>query len=279
MPATTAPLLPAILGAGGIDWSLGTALLIALAGMAAGAINAVVGSGSLITFPTLVGLGLEKIPANITNNTGLVPGSFSAVHGYRRELSGQGASIRKLAPLSVAGALLGATLLLALPTSVFDGVVPFLVLLGVVLVAAAPLVQARARRRNAALDAAGVARSDRLPVWLLLGVAATGVYGGYFGAGQGVILTGVLGMGIHDDLRRVNALKNLLAAAANTTALVVFLAVRASAINWPAAAIIAVASTLGAQIGSTVGRRVPQPLLRGLIVVVGLFVSVRLLRS
>ncbi len=278
MPVS-AHVLPTFLGAAGIDWSIGAVIAVAAAGMAAGAINAVVGSGSLITFPTLVGLGLEKIPANVTNNTGLVPGSISAVHGYRRELEGQGAAIRRLAPITIGGALLGASLLLALPTRVFDDVVPFLVLLGVVLVAAAPLVQARARRRNAELDAQGVPRSTKLPWWLLLGVLGTGVYGGYFGAGQGVILTGVLGMGIHDDLRRVNALKNMLSAAANTTALVVFLTVRASAINWPAAAIIAVMSTIGAQVGSSFGRRVPQPVLRGLIVAIGLFVSFRLFRS
>jgi uncharacterized protein len=250
--------------------------------MAAGAINAVIGSGSLITFPTLVGVGLGSVPANVSNNVGLVSGSWSAVYGYRRELGGQRDRVTWLLPMTVIGAVCGALLLLSLPTKVFDRVVPFLVLLGVVLIAAAPTVSARATARRERLTASAStnpslsARHRAVPGWLLAGVLATGVYGGYFGAGQGVILTGVLGMGLNDDLRRVNAVKNLLSAAANTTALVVFVLRRASAVNWTAVGILAVASTIGAQIGSQFGRRIPQHVLRALIVVIGLGVSVYL---
>jgi uncharacterized protein len=259
---------------GAIEWGVASIAAVAGAGLAAGAINAIVGSGSLITFPTLVGVGLDKLPANVTNNSGLVSGSFSAVYGYRRELEGQQARLIRLTPFAVVGASFGALLLLKLPSRVFSGVVPFLVLLGVILVAAAPTVQSRIRARKAASTIAH--DTAHLPWWLIAGVFLTGIYGGYFGAGQGVILTGVLGMGIDEDLRRVNAVKNVLAAAANLVALVFFVALRSSAIEWRAVAILAVSSTIGAQFGSVLGRRIPQSVLRAAIVILGLVVAFRL---
>jgi uncharacterized protein len=257
-----------------IEWGLKSVAAVAAAGLSAGAINAVIGSGSLITFPTLVSVGLDKLAANVTNNAGLVSGSLSAVHGYRRELSGQRARLIRLVPFGAVGAACGAALLLLLPSRVFDGVVPFLVLLGVVLVAIAPWVQAKTRLAKMRPGSGGEA--GRLPWSMIAGVFLTGVYGGYFGAGQGVILTGVLGLGIDDDLRRINAVKNVLAAVANIVALLFFLAVRSSVIEWRAVGILAVSSTIGAQVGSKVGRRIPQSILRGGIVILGLGVALRL---
>jgi uncharacterized protein len=268
-----------VAGTGTIEWGIGSIVALSAAGLTAGAINAVVGSGSLITFPTLVGLGLDKLPANVTNNSGLVSGSFSAVYGYRRELVGQQIRLRKLTPVTIVGACVGAALLLALPSKVFGGVVPFLVLLGVVLVAVAPTVQARIRAKKELQADATVQLDERLPWWLMVTVFLTGIYGGYFGAGQGVILTGVLGMGIDDDLRRINGTKNVLAAAANLVALLFFLVFRSSAIEWRAVAILAVSSTVGAQFGSLVGRRISPTVLRTGIVVLGLGVAFRLFTS
>ncbi len=251
--------------------SLTDALIIFFAGMGAGTINAVVGSGSLITFPTLIALGYPPLLANVSNNIGLVPGSISGVYGYRRELKGQSARLRQLVPASFIGAAIGSTLLLTLPSDVFDRVVIFLVAIALVLVVAGPTIS----QKLAARRAAGGAEHGEVTIGLQALVLAAGVYGGYFGAAQGIILMAFLGIFLNETLQRINATKNVLALTCNGVAAVVFIAT--TDIDWKVAGVIAVGSTIGAQIGARYGRRLNPKALRALIVVVGLTALVRLI--
>jgi uncharacterized protein len=265
-----------------VEMTLAKGALIALAGCAAGFINAIVGSGTLISFPTLLGAGFEKVAANMANTVGLAPGSVSAAIGYRRELMGQRRRLTILGPASALGGLTGALLLLTLPSAAFKTIVPFLVLLGVALVIAQPYVQKRVKARRAATaemngSSASTEGVERIRPEVIFAVFLTGIYGGYFGAGQGVILTGLLGMVLMDDMQRINATKNVLAALVNGVAAVVFIVLRP--IPWAPAILIAVGSTIGAQIGAKVGRRIPPNMLRALIVTIGLVVAVKLLLS
>lgn len=243
--------------------SLPEALLITLAGVGAGAINTIVGSGTLITFPTLLFFGYPPLVANMSNNVGLVPGGLSGLYGYRRELTGQGKLVRRLIPMSLLGGLTGALLLLVLPSSVFDAVVPALVGLGLVLVMFGPRLQVVARAHHD--DEQTPLRKALLPAV----VYGSGIYGGYFGAAQGVIMTGFLTLLLPIHLQVVNAIKNVLVPIVNLTAALVFIALRWSEINWLAAALIGVGSTLGGFIGAGIGRRLPSPVLRGVIIAVG----------
>ena len=250
--------------------SLTDALIILVAGLAAGTINTIVGSGSLITFPTLVALGYPPLLANVSNNIGLVPGSLSGVYGYRRELKGQSARLRRLVPASVVGAATGSALLLTLPSDVFDRVVVFLVAIALILVVTGPMISRKLAARRAA---GGVERRDVTPVLQAL-VAAAGVYGGYFGAAQGIILMAVLGIFLDETLQRTNGCKNVLALTVNAVAAVVFIAT--THVDWKVAGLIAVGSTIGAQIGARYGRRLNPKALRALIVVVGITALIRL---
>ena len=243
-------------------------IAVALAGGAAGFINAVAGSGTLVTFPTLLALGVPPVTANVSNNIGLVPGSVSGAIGWRRELAGQRPRTLRLASASLLGGAAGAVLLLVLPEDAFSAIVPALIGLGVVLVALQPWIN----RRVAAAATGDEPPADRW--WLWPGTSLTGVYGGYFGAAQGVILMAVLGLGTHDTVHRNNALKNVLSGIVNGVAAVVFIVVIAlgwtdAEIDWRIVALIAVGSIVGAQLGSRVGRRLPGALLRAFIVVVG----------
>ena len=242
------------------------ALAIFAAGLAAGTVNVIVGSGSLITFPTLLALGYPPVLANVSNTVGLVPGSTSAVVAYRRELTGQRSRLLKLGSASLAGSLVGATLLLALPHDVFKAAVPALIALASVLMA----VQPRMSRR---LEARGTRRlHGGAP--LVVGIFLTGVYGGYFGAAQGVILIALLAIFIDDELQRLNGTKNALALTANLVAGLLFVAT--TDISWSVAGLIAAGSIIGGQVGGHIGRRLPAPVLRWTIVVVGLGVAVGL---
>jgi uncharacterized protein len=240
---------------------------IAAAGMAAGTINTVVGSGTLITFPVLLAFGYAPVTANVTNSLGLVPGSASGAYGYREELRGQWRRTGRLACGSVIGGICGAVLLLVLPASAFKAIVPGFIAVALVLVVVQP-------RLTAWLDARGRERTPDAGPAVLLGVFAAGVYGGYFGAAQGILLLAILGLGLPESLQRVNAVKNVLAGLVNLVAAVVFVIV--AHIAWGAAVALAVGAALGGVIGARVGRRLPPAVLRAVIVVVGLSAIVQL---
>jgi uncharacterized membrane protein YfcA len=239
------------------------AVAILLAGLAAGTINTVVGSGTLITFPTLLAFGVPPVTANVSNTIGLVPGGIAGAIGYRRELVGQRPRVLRLATASLVGGLVGAVLLLVLPDDAFAAIVPVLILLGCVLVVLQPRISAWVAARH---DAAG-GLPHHGAWWVWPGVLLTGVYGGYFGAAQGVLLMAVLGIGVDESLQRLNAVKNVLAAIVNAIAGLLFIVV--AEVDWQVVALIAVGSVVGAQIGATVGRRLPAAVLRVVIVVVG----------
>jgi uncharacterized membrane protein YfcA len=237
-------------------------VVVLLAGMAAGTINTVVGSGTLITFPTLLAFGVAPVTANVSNTIGLVPGVASGVFGYRRELQGQRARAIRLGSASVLGGIVGALLLLVLPDGAFKAIVPGLILVGLLLVVVQPRVSAWVDARHEG------ARGDFGPWWVWPAVFATGVYGGYFGAAQGVILMGVLGIGIADTMQRLNGVKNVLAGLVNGVAGLIFLFV--ADVDWTVVALIAAGSVVGGQLGATVGRRLSPLVLRVVIVIVGL---------
>jgi uncharacterized membrane protein YfcA len=244
--------------------------LIALAGVAAGAINAVVGSGTLITFPTLVTLGYPPVTSTMSNAVGLVAGSVSGTWGYRRELRGQWHRLRWQLLASLTGSALGSWLLLHLPEKVFTRVVPVLLIVALALVIVGPRIQEWARRRAAEAGHP----PDHVPpgrmVALVALTFAVGVYGGYFTAAQGILLMGVMGALLPEDMQRMNAAKNLLALVVNIVAAVAYTTVAFDRISWPAAGLIAVGSLIGGFLGAHYGRRLPPNALRAAIVIVGL---------
>ncbi|MEV6553057.1 sulfite exporter TauE/SafE family protein [Streptomyces sp. NPDC051597] len=251
--------------------SIWEALAVFAAGIGAGTINTIVGSGTLITFPVLLATGLPPITANVSNTLGLVSGSISGAIGYRRELRGQSRRILRLASTSLLGGLLGAVLLLALPSNAFDAIVPVLVGLALLLVLFQPRIAAAVTRHR---EATGTkAHPNGGPV-LLVGLFLASVYGGYFGAAQGVLYLSLMGLLLPESLQRVNAVKNILAALVNGVAAVFFLFV--ADFDWTAVLLIAVGSTIGGQLGAKVGRRLRPSVLRGVIIAVGVVAIVQL---
>jgi uncharacterized protein len=274
-------------------------LAIFAAGVAAGTLNAIVGSGSLITFPTLLAFGIPPVVANVSNNVGLVPGNASAAWGYRRELAGQRSRLLWLAIFSALGAGAGAAALLALPAGAFNVIVPVLILLSCALVLLQPWLSARiaARRERAAGtegeraagaggeraagagggsgDRAGRDRAIRGGPVLAGGLFGAGIYGGYFGAAQGVLVIGLLGTFLDEPMQRINGAKNVLVGVVNGVAAVVY--VIFAHVSWIIVLLIAVGSTLGGLLGARVGRRLPATALRIFIVVIGVIASVRLI--
>ncbi|WP_309096032.1 sulfite exporter TauE/SafE family protein [Streptomyces sp.] len=248
----------------------GEMVAVLAAGTGAGAVNAVVGSGTLITFPVLLATGLPPVTATVSNGLGLVPGSVSAIIGYREELRGQGRRAVVLGIGAVLGGLAGAVLLLTLPASAFERIVPVLVGLALVLVACQPLIARRVRRRR---RAGSRSRRDGGPL-LFTGLTLASVYGGYFSAAQGIIYVSLMGMLLDDTLQRLNAVKNVLAALVNTVAAVVFLFF--AEFDWTAVVLIAAGSALGGLIGARTGRRFSPAVLRALIVSVGTLALVHL---
>lgn len=245
---------------------------VAAAGFAAGGINAVVGSGTLVTFPVLLAVGLPPVTATISNSLGLVPGNLTGALGYRRELQGQGRLLRRMLPASALGALTGAFLLLHLPPAAFETIVPVLVGLAVVLVVVQPAVQRALARRRAA---AGSVEPDQLNLSrgrllaLLTGAYATGSYGGYFAASQGVLQIGVFGLLLPESLQRLNALKNVLSMTVNAVAATAYIVVAGDRLDWTAAALVASGSLVGGYVGASAGRRLPPVVLRAAIVTLG----------
>jgi uncharacterized membrane protein YfcA len=247
------------------------------AGIAAGTINTIVGSGTLITFPTLLAFGYPPVVANISNNIGLVPGGVSGTWGYRRELRGQRGRLAVLAPMSLLGSVTGAVLLLRLPAEAFETIVPVLLGISLVLVVLQPRMQAALSARRAARGVEGDGHGHTTVA--AGGTYLAGVYGGYFGAAQGVLLVGLLGSLLPEPLQRVNAVKNVLSLVVNAVAAVVFCLVAFDRVDWRVVALIAAGSLLGGVVGAGVGRRLPPRVLRGVIVVVGLVAIWRILAS
>ncbi len=251
------------------------AIAIVFAGVGAGAVNTIVGSGSLVTFPVLLAFGYPPVVANVTNTIGLVPGSISGALGYRRELKGQGRRVRRMGIASLIGAVIGAGLLLVLPASAFKAIVPIIIALAVLLVIFQTRLARLLERRREASDAQGQGHGHGHEGWLLmLAVFATGVYGGYFSAAQGILLLAVLGLGLPETLQRVNALKNVLQLIVNLVAAVVFAVV--AEVAWDAAGLMAVGALVGGQLGAHFGRRLPPAALRVAIVVIGVVAIVML---
>lgn len=236
---------------------------IVLAGIWAGMINTIVGSGTLVTFPTLLFFGHPPVSANISNSLGLVAGGFSGAWGYRREIAPLRRLLVRLAPASFLGAIIGALLLLVLPESAFEAIVPVLILLALVLVVFGPRLNAWAARQH----------TDRITgprlVALLVGVLLAGMYGGYFGAAQGVLLIGLMSVLLPNGLQEINGAKNVLGLVVNFTAALVFLVVDPAQVNWAIVGLVALGSFLGGLLGARVGRSMSPWLLRATIVVIG----------
>lgn len=259
---------------------------IMLAGLVAGTVNAIVGAGTLITFPLLLGVGVPPLTANVSNAVGLVPAAVTGAWGFRRELAGQWRVVTRMSLLSGVGGIVGGLLLLRAPGA-FRAVVPWLLVLAAVLAAAQPRLAEALRRREgiAALSRGetlteppppGLADAVTRPVGpvLAIGILATGVYGGYFGAAQGVVLLALLGIAWSTDLHRANGAKVVLAGVANLVSAVVF--TMSGEVEWVITALIAVGGAVGGLLGARFGRRIPAPLLRTVIVVVGLGAAVAL---
>jgi uncharacterized protein len=236
---------------------------IILAGLAAGTINTVVGSGTLVTFPTLLFFGYPPVSANISNSLGLVPGGVSGAWGYRRELRTLGPAVRRLAPASLLGSVIGALLLLWLPPEAFETIVPVLIGLALLLVVLGPRLTRWAAHRHAEAITPG------RWVALILGVLGAGIYGGYFGAAQGVLLLGIMSILLPLGIQQINGIKNVLGMIVNLVAALVFLVIDPAQVNWTVVALIGIGSVVGGVVGARVGRALPPALLRGVIVVIG----------
>ena len=272
-------------------------MAILAAGFWAGMINTVVGSGTLVTFPVLLLFGYPPLVANVSNNIGLVGGGISGTFGYRRELTGQERAIKRLLPASALGGITGALLLLVLPAKAFQTIVPVLIAIGLLMVVFGPAIQRRAARRRErklapiAVPADSVAvpadsvvdeprptpHSLRRRIAITVGVFVLGIYGGYFGAAQGVLMVGLLSVLTTESLQAINGLKNLLTTSVNALAAVTFMIVSWHSVNWTVVLLIAVGAALGGVAGARFGRRMSPLFLRALIVIVGVAALVRLL--
>ncbi|MGH7806125.1 MAG: sulfite exporter TauE/SafE family protein [Candidatus Binatia bacterium] len=236
--------------------------LVALAALAAGLVNAIAGGGSLLSFPALVAAGLPGVTASVTNTVALCPGYLGGTFAQRGDLAGQGRRIRLLLPAGVLGGGVGALLLLASGDAVFDVVVPFLLLFAVVLLALQDRLRAFVLTRP---------RGAGSETWAIVPVALAAVYGGYFGAGLGVIVLAVLAVVIDDSFTRLNALKQCVSLAVNLSAAIAFLF--SGRIDWTLTLVMAVSALIGGAIGGAIASRVPARLLRGIVIAVGLAVS------
>lgn len=239
-------------------------LAVALAGgLVAGAMNAVVGAGSMVSFPLLLTTGLPAVTANATNTVGLLPGTLSAVGGYRRELAQRRWELVRLAPVAAVGGAVGALLLLRLPAESFERIVPLLLVLAALLTAIQPRVNAWLASHSGNRRAWGL---------LLVGVGLTAVYGGYFGAAQGVILLALIGALYEPDVQEANAIKNALALVANLVSGVLLAA--SGKVDWAIAAAVAVGSLAGGTAGVRLARRLPPVAFRWFAIVVAVVAAV-----
>ncbi|MCU1490562.1 MAG: hypothetical protein JWM85_1967 [Acidimicrobiaceae bacterium] len=245
------------------DLDTGRAVVLALAGLGAGMVNGIAGGGTLLTFPALIALGYPALAANVTSTVGIWPGYIGGLAGFRVELSGQRDRLVRLLPATVGGGTVGGVLLLTTPSSAFSSIAPYLILFAGVLFACQPLLAARLRRRS---DPDVVKEGHS---WLVHGgIFLASIYGGYFGAGLGVILLAVLGSSIIDRLVRINGLRAVLSLAVNTLAALIFV-IRAP-IAWSAAGLLAGTALIGGYVGARIARKVPAVWLRVLVICLGL---------
>jgi len=242
--------------------------IILVAGIVAGIINVVAGAGTLITFPTLLALGIPPLTANVSNTVGLVPAAITGTYGYRRELSGQWRSVGVMAVFSAIGGLVGGMLLLVLPAATFSMVVPYLLLLAALLSAIQPRVARFVRRKSTGI----VADTRPVTFGLVLGILGTGVYGGYFGAAQGVLLLALLGILWSTDMHKANGAKNVLAGIANVVSAVIFIS--SGTVDWKIAILVGVGSATGGWLGARIGRSLPANVLRTILVVVAVSAAI-----
>ena len=241
-------------------------VVVVVAGVFAGGINTVVGSGTLVTFPVLLAVGYSPVVANVSNSLGLVPGSLSGAFGYRNELKGQGSRVKRLLPASILGGIVGAILLVTLPEDAFSTIVPVLIAVALVLVVVQPWLNRKLAERE---------RQEHGGLTRWIGVFAAGIYGGYFGAAQGVLVMGLMGVLMNEHLQRMNALKNVLTAFVNLVAGVLFIFI--ADVAWLPVLLLAVGSVFGGLIGAKVGRKLPPAALRAVIVIVGIAAIIKLL--
>lgn len=251
------------------EWCAMESLVVVGAGIAAGLINAVAGAGTIVTFPVLVALGYPPVIANVSNTVGLIPASITGALGYRHEVTGHWRSVGYMAIMSLIGGAVGAALLIFLPAEAFSFIIPYLLILAAVLAAAQPAV-ARFVRRHA--GESPLQATLPLTAGLLIGVFGTGIYGGYFGAAQGVILLALLGILWSTNLNRANGAKNVLAGMANVISAVVFLF--SGLIDWYVVLLVGIGAAIGGWIGSKIGRRLPATVLRAILVIIALTASV-----
>ncbi|HIW63307.1 MAG TPA: sulfite exporter TauE/SafE family protein [Candidatus Stackebrandtia excrementipullorum] len=249
---------------------LTSTVLLLVAGLAAGSVNALAGGGSLITYPALLATGLPPVAANVTNSIAVCPGYLAAVAGSRQDLRGERRRTLRLVPTAIVGTVLGTALLLLSPPEAFEAVVPFLVI-------AAALTLAFQKRIRGLVGQPHTLGPRRQAVMLHLLVGVGCVYGGYFGAALGVMLVAGLALVLPDTLARVSALKNVLSAVVGLVAIVVY--GLAAPVSWLSVAILAPTAVVGGFLGAKLARRLPQAILRGFIVGYGLVIGVYLLVS
>jgi uncharacterized membrane protein YfcA len=245
--------------------------LATLAAVAAGATNALAGGGTLITFPTLTALGLPAVAANVTNTLAVAPGALGGLFAQRAELRGQAARVVRLAAVGLLGGLVGGWLLLHTDEQLFRRLVPWLILVAsAVLAVQEPLRRFLVRRLTsfAPSDAGATSHGETLAA---LSVFVAAIYGGYFGAGLGVILLASLGLVLHDSLARLNAIKQAIGFAANLAAAVLFAA--SGPVHWPAALSMGVGAIVGGSIGGHLAGRIRAATLRAVVVTIGVLVG------
>jgi uncharacterized membrane protein YfcA len=249
------------------------AVMLCLTGIVAGTMNSVIGSGGLVTFPTLLAFGYSPLVANMTNNMGSLPGALSGAIVMRKEMQTQWARILRLSILTFIGGLGGALLLLMIPAAAFNRIVPILIALALVLIIIQPRLQARAAKCEVRVGRRRDAQDRRKQIFGDISIFLTGIYGGYFGAAQGILLMSILGAMFDETIHKLNSVKIML----DVAAAIVFIV--HGGVAWKAAAAISVGSILGGVLGAYIGRRLPTALYRGFIVLVGLAAIVKLLNS
>jgi hypothetical protein len=240
-----------------------------IVGLIAGTMNSVVGSGGLVTFPALLAFGYSPLVANMTNNMGVLPGAISGAFAWRHELKTQWHRVIRLSALSLVGGFAGALLLLILPAAAFKAIVPVLIALALVLIIIQPRLRIRAARRETMPRRSIIMRD--------IGIFLTGIYGGYFGAAQGILLMSILGAMFDETIHRLNSVKIMLAVSANSAAAVIFII--HGGVAWEAAGVLAVGSIIGGQLGAHIGRRLPSAVYRAFIVFVGLIAIAKLVTT